>query len=112
MTATVYNIHTAERRPVPRLALAPTPTRRPLSATIALFGLGMTPGFVLAAGASAQGGAGTVDTALALAGISAMVTVAAALRSRRIAVRRRQRLMQRARMGSATALPLTARRAA
>lgn len=112
MTANVYDIHTAQRRSAPRLALAPAPVRRPLSATIALFGLGLTPGFLLAAGASAQGGARMVDTALLLAGISATVTVAAALRSRRIAVRRRQRLTQRARMDAAVASPRQMRRAA
>ncbi len=112
MTATLYDINTGRRQDAPRLvAVAPAP-RRPLSATVALFGLGMTPGFLLAGAASAQGGAGMVATAWTLAGLSALVTVGAALRSRQIAVRRRRRLAQRARAQTVRSAPLPLRRAA
>jgi hypothetical protein len=111
MTAHVYDIHTGRRRRDPRHS-APVTARRPFSATIALFGLGLTPGFLLAAAASSQGGATMVTTALLCAGVSAVVTVAAALRSRRIAVRRRQRLAERARMRTAAPVSQQLRRAA
>lgn len=114
MTGTVHHLH-AHRRPTePRLALvtAPAPTRRPLSATVLLFGAGMTPGFLLAAAASAQGGAAMVRTALVSAGISATVTVAAAARARQIARRHEQRLRQRARLRPAATTPRAMRRAA
>ena len=112
MTATLYDISTGRRHDAPRLVAVARARRRPLSATIALFGLGMTPGFLLAGAVSAQGGAGTVTTAWTLAGLSALVTVAAALRSRQIAVRRRRRLAQRARAQTVHVAPITMRRAA
>jgi hypothetical protein len=112
MTATLYDINTGRRHDAPRPIAAAPSRRRPLSATIALFGLGMTPGFLLAGAVSAQGGAGMVGTAWTLAGVSALVTVAAALRSRQIAVRRRRRLAQRARVQAVHAAPIPLRRAA
>ena len=112
MTATLYDINTGRRPDAPRLVAIAPPRRRPVSATIALFGLGMTPGFLLAGAVSAQGGAGMVATAWTLAGLSALVTVAAALRSRQIAVRRRRRLAERARVHTAHSVPIPLRRAA
>jgi hypothetical protein len=112
MTATLYDISPARRHDAPRLVAVAPRRRRPLSATIALFGLGMTPGFLLAGAVSAQGGAGMVATAWTLAGISAVVTVAAAVRSRQIAVRRRRRLAQRARAQTNRGAPIPLRRAA
>ncbi len=111
MTATLYDINTGRRHDAAR-PVADAPARRPLSATIALFGLGMTPGFLLAGAASAQGGAGMVTSAWTLAGLSGLVTIAAALRSRQIAVRRRQRLAKRARAQTIHEAPITMRRAA
>lgn len=114
MTGTVHHIHTHRHNEAPRLALATTlaQRRRPLSATLALFGAGMTPGFLLAASASAQGGAVMVQTALVLAGVSAALTVAAAARARQIAWRREQRLRQRERLRPAAPTPIAMRRAA
>jgi hypothetical protein len=88
------------RHVAPRLALVGKTrrTRPPLSATLALFAAGMTPGFLLASIASAQGGAGLVHSALLLAGTSALVAVAAATRARQIERRRERRIHQRAAM--------------
>ena len=113
MTGTVHHLHAHRRTTRPRLELVtPAPSRRPFSATLTLFGAGMTPGFLLAAAASAQGGSAMVRTALIAAGISALVTVAAATRARQIARRREQRLRQRARLRPAAATPMVMRRAA
>jgi hypothetical protein len=114
MTGTVHHIHAHRHPEAPRLRLvaAPSSRRRPLSATLTLFAAGMTPGFLLAAAASAQGGLTMVRTALVLAGICAAVTVAAAMRARQIARRREQRLRQRARLRSAPATSIATRRAA
>jgi len=112
MTGTVHHIHPHRHHEAPRLALVatPPPRRRPLSATLALFGAGMTPGFLLAAAASAQGGAVMVRTALVLAGLAGAVTVMAAARARQIARRREQRLRQRERLRPAASVAM--RRAA
>jgi hypothetical protein len=83
-----------------------------MSANLALFGAGLTPGFILAAAASAQGGVAMVQTALVLAGISAAVTVAAGVRARQIARRRQERLRQREHLRPAAPTPVTMRRAA
>lgn len=111
MTAHVYDIQTGQRRRDPRRR-ASARARRPFSATVALFGVGMTPGFLLAGAASAQGGAAIVQTALICTGTSAVVTMAAAMRARRIAVRRRQRLADRARMRKIAPVQPAQRRAA
>ena len=112
MTGNVHHIHAHRRRAAPCSARVIThaPRRRPLSATLALFGAGMTPGFLLAAAASVQGGGAMVQTALVLAGVSIALTVMAAARARQIARRRQQRLRQRERLGPAAAIAL--RRAA
>jgi hypothetical protein len=114
MTGTVHHIHTHRHHQTPRLTVVatPTPRRRPVSANVALFGAGLTPGFVLAAAVSAQGGAAMVQTALVLAGISAAVTVAAGARARQIARRREQRLRHRERLRPPAPTPVTMRRAA
>ena len=114
MTGTVHHLHAHRHHQTPRLAVVatPTPRRRPMSANLALFGVGLTPGFILAAAVSAQGGTAMVQTALVLAGISAAVTVAAGVRARQIARRREQRLRQRERQRPTVRTPVTMRRAA
>ena len=114
MTGTVHHLHARRHPEAPRLALVavPAPRRHPFSASLTLFAAGMAPGFLLAATASAQGGAVMVRTALILAGVAAMVAVAAGCRARQIARRREQRLRQRARLRPASERPLAMRRAA
>jgi len=114
MTGTVHHLHAHRHHQTPRLTVVatPTPRRRPMSANLALFGVGLTPGFILAAAVSAQGGAAMVQTALVLAGISAAVTVAAGVRARQIARRREQRLRQRVRQRPTVRTPVAMRRAA
>jgi hypothetical protein len=114
MTGTVHHLHAHRRHEAPRLTLAAAPAlrRRPFSATLTLFATGMTPGFLLAAAASAQGGTVMVRTALILAGVSAVMAVAAGSRARQIARRRGRRLRQRARLRPAAARPVAMRRAA
>ena len=114
MIATLHHINAHRDAPAPRLVVVASPVRRhrPRSATVALFTAGMTPGFVLASAAMAQGGADMVRAALLLAGISALVTVVAAARARQIARRRRQRLRQRAQLRPAASAMVPLRRAA
>ncbi len=114
MTGTVHHLHAHRHHEAPRpsLVAAPAPRRRPFSATLTLFAAGMTPGFLLAGAASAQGGAVMVRTALILAGISAVVAVAAGGRARQIARRRALRLRQRARFRPMAERPIAMRRAA
>jgi len=114
MTGTVHHLNAYRHHEAPQLALvaAPAPRRRPFSATLTLFAAGMTPGFVLAAAVSAQGGAVMVRTALILAVASAAVAVVAGARARQIARRRQQRLRQRALLQPDALRPVAMRRAA
>ena len=87
---------TLSPRPVPAApqrphlrALAPRPRRRvPRAATVAVYALGLVIGFLLAAAASAPGGAGVVAGELRLAGVAAIVGAAALVRARSVARRR------------------------
>ena len=77
--------------PRPRLrAVAERPRRRraPQAATVALYALGLTLGFLLAAVASAPGGSAIVTGELRLAAVGAAVSVVALLRARAVARRR------------------------
>lgn len=114
MTGTVHHLNAYRHHETPPLALvaAPAPHRRPVSATVTLFAAGMTPGFLLAAAASSQGGAVMVRTALILAAASATVAVAAGVRARQIARRREQRLRERARLRRPASRAVAVRRAA
>ena len=114
MTATLYDIHTGRRRDIPLVPAAATPTRwrRPLSATIALFAAGLTPGFLLASAVSVQGGPGMVQAELTLAAASATLCVTAAMRSRQIARRRARRMHQRVARQGLPSHVTTLRRAA
>jgi hypothetical protein len=71
-------------------AVAPRPRRGrvPQAATVALYALGLVAGFLLAALASAPGGAGVVAGELRLAGVAAIVAGVALLRARAVARRR------------------------
>ncbi|HET6692346.1 MAG TPA: hypothetical protein VFG74_15945 [Miltoncostaeaceae bacterium] len=71
-------------------AVAPRPRRRrvPQAATVALYAAGLVLGFLLAALASAPGGAGMVAGELRLAGVAALVGAVALLRARAVARRR------------------------
>ncbi|MGE0028381.1 MAG: hypothetical protein AB7O78_00870 [Thermoleophilia bacterium] len=71
-------------------AVAPRPRRRrlPRAATVALYAFGLVVGFLLAALASAPGGAGVVTGELRLAGVAALVGAVALLRARAVARRR------------------------
>ena len=94
-------MHTAARRLSPQdLPLAPArpslravaeqPRRRraPRAATVALYALGLTVGFLLAAVASAPGGSAIVAGELRLAAVGAAVSGVALLRARAVARRR------------------------
>ena len=75
----------------PRLrAVTPRSRRRraPQAATVALYAFGLVLGFLLAALASAPGGAEVVSGELRLAGAAALVGAAALLRARAVARRR------------------------
>ena len=71
-------------------ALTPRPRRRraPQAATVALYAFGLVLGFLLAALASAPGGAEVVSGELRLAGAAALVGAVALLRARAVARRR------------------------
>src|SRR5450631_2056405 len=114
MTTTLQTTHLPDR-PVPsQLSVVGKArrTRPPLSATLALFAAGMTPGFLLASVASAQGSAGIVDTELLLAGAAAVTALTAATRARHIQRQRQQRIRQRAAMRPTAPTPIPMRRAA
>jgi hypothetical protein len=72
----------------------------------------MTPGFLLASIASAQGGAGMVHTELILAAASAIVAVAAGTRARHIQRRRERHVRARATGRRPSPAHLAQRRAA
>ena len=84
--------HYAQHAPAPRphLRAVPTPRRRraPSAATVALYAMGLFAGFLLAAIASAPGGATIVTTQLLLALAAAMVCGLALVRARAVARRR------------------------
>ena len=70
-------------------AVTPRPRRRaPRAATVALYAFGLVLGFLLAALASAPGGAQVVTGELRLAGAAALVGAVALLRARAVARRR------------------------
>lgn len=78
----------------PRLRAVPPPSRRPrraASTSAALYLIGLTLGFALAALASLPGGAALVSGQLLLAGVAAAAAAAALLRARAVARRRRRR---------------------
>jgi hypothetical protein len=70
--------------------VAPQPRRgrAPQAATVALYALGLVAGFLLAALASAPGGAEVVTGELRLAGVAAVVAAVALVRARAVARRR------------------------
>jgi hypothetical protein len=70
------------------VAPRPRPRRAPRAATVALYALGLVVGFLLAAAASAPGGADVVTGELRLAGAAALVAAVALLRARAVARRR------------------------
>ncbi len=74
----------------PHLRAVPTPRRRrvPAAATVALYAIGLVAGFLLAAIASAPGGAAIVTTQLLLALAAATVCGLALMRARAVARRR------------------------
>ena len=75
-------------RPGLRAVSGQRPQRAPRAATVALYALGMTLGFLLAALASAPGGADLVTGELRLAAAGALVSGLALLRARAVARRR------------------------
>jgi len=90
-TARRLRPHDAPLAPArPRLrAVSERPRRRaPRAATLALYALGLTLGFLLAALASAPGGSGVVTGELWLAALAAAVAGVALLRARAVARRR------------------------
>ena len=81
--------HAAPARP--RLRTVPAPRRRrllPSAATVALYAIGLTAGFLLAALASAPGGGAIVAGQLQLAALGAVVGALALVRARAVARRR------------------------
>jgi hypothetical protein len=76
-------------RPRLRAVSAPRPSRASPAAATACYALGLAAGFLLAAAASAPGGAGVVSVQLLLAGAAALVAGLAALRARAVARRAR-----------------------
>lgn len=87
--------HRAPARPRLRTVTSPAPRRRrlrlPAAASVGLYAVGLTAGALLAALASAPGGAAVVSGQLRLAGLGAVVGGLALLRARAVA-RRRPRL--------------------
>jgi len=75
--------------PRPRLRQVPATTRRrlPGAAAVALYALGLTAGFLLAAIASGPGGGAIVTFQLQLAGVGAVVGALALVRARVVARR-------------------------
>ena len=71
-------------------AVTPRPRRRraPRAATVALYAFGLVLGFLLAALASAPGGAQVVTGEIRLAGAAALLGAVALLRARAVARRR------------------------
>ena len=99
MHATAQRLHSpfpaspspARATPRPALRALPAPGRRrrlPSAATVALYAVGLTAGFLLAAIASAPGGDEIVSGQMRLAGAAALVGVLALLRARAVARRR------------------------
>jgi hypothetical protein len=78
----------------PRLRQVPTPTRRrlPSAASVALYAIGLTAGFLLAAIASAPGGGAIVSGQLQLAAAGALIGGLALMRARTVARRSRSRV--------------------
>ena len=81
----------APRRAHLRAVPAPAPRRRPRSAAVALYALGLCAGFLLAALASAPGGAWVVTLQLQLALASGAVAALALVRARAVTRRRAAR---------------------
>lgn len=81
----------------PRLRPVPSQRRRrlPSAATVALYALGLTAGFLLAGIASAPGGGAIVTGQLELAAVGALVGGLALIRARAV-TRRRTRVRTRA----------------
>ena len=87
-THTLTEAPLAPARPLLREVPAPRRRRRaPRAATLALYSLGLTTGFLLAAGASAPGGGAVVAGQLKLALAGAIVGVLALARARAVARR-------------------------
>lgn len=86
--------HTLAAAPVaparPLLREVPSPRRRraPRAATVALYSLGLTAGFLLAAVASAPGGGAIVAGQLKLAAAGAIISGLALVRARAVTRRR------------------------
>jgi hypothetical protein len=79
----------APARPHLRAVARPGGRRRvPPAATVALYAVGLVLGFLLAALASAPGGAGVVTGELRLAGVATVVGAVALVRARAVARRR------------------------
>jgi hypothetical protein len=97
MHALARSIHAAPAAPsAPRRAHlravpAPAPRRAPRAAAVALYAMGLCAGFLLAALASAPGGAWVVTLQLQLALVAGTVCVLALARARAVARRRAAR---------------------
>jgi fatty acid desaturase len=90
-TARTHQLAEAPAAPArPRLREVPAPRRRrlPSAATIAVYALGLTAGFLLAALASAPGGGAVVAGQMTLALAGAVVAGLALVRARAVARRR------------------------
>jgi fatty acid desaturase len=90
-TARTHQLAEAPLAPArPRLREVPAPRRRrlPSAATIAVYALGLTAGFLLAALASAPGGGAVVAGQMTLALAGAVVAGLALVRARAVARRR------------------------
>ncbi len=95
LAAALRDTESSHLRPDPARRLRPVPARRrrrlPSARTVALYALGLVAGFLLAALASAPGGAEVVAFQVQMAAIAGAVGGLAALRARAVA-RRRARL--------------------
>ncbi|MEZ5081746.1 MAG: hypothetical protein R2878_14055 [Thermoleophilia bacterium] len=79
----------SRRRQSDHLSLVRQPGRRTAAATFALYGVGLTIGFLLAALASMPGGGDVVSIQLSGAAVAALMTMVAAARARTQVVRAR-----------------------
>lgn len=84
----------------PRLRQVPAPRRRrlPSAASVALYALGLSAGFLLAAIASAPGGDAIVAGQIELAAVGALIGVLALVRARTVTRRRTDVRARTARM--------------